>query len=307
MKYTEKQRKLLALVDQLEKRVGSQSKVCELVGITPGIMTPLRKGTYGGNIEAQFAKLEQYFAVKEEAAKGFQEQDFVPTSVSTRVMEYIRSAQIKGGLLPISGDAGIGKTRAIRQFCKENPTSCIWITANPCLNTVKPILKRISKALGVNARTNDDMYMEILEKLRDGMVIIFDEAQHLSLKVIETVRGFSDYFSDRGMTLGIVFVGNSSTISRFGGKEDAVFEQIANRTIQKPIFRTTDIRREDILLLYPALTGHEMETDFMLGVAQSREGLRGANNLYGNTHDYTDGKVTYDALIEMAKQMKLTL
>lgn len=57
-----------------------------------------------------------------------------------------------------------------------------------CLNTVKPVLKALSKALNVNARTNDDMYIGIQDKLKDGMVIIFDEAQHLSLKVIETLR-----------------------------------------------------------------------------------------------------------------------
>lgn len=306
-KYTKRQMELLSLFEKLEEKAGSQSKACALVGITAGVMTPLRKGTYTGDIEKQFERLEQYFTVKEEAERGYQEADFVPTTVSRKVMEYIRTAQIKGGLLPISGDAGIGKTRAIRQFYKDNPASCIWVTANPCLNTVKPILKRISKHLGVNAKTNDDMYSEILDKLRDGMVIVFDEAQHLSIKVIETVRGFSDYFADRGLTLGIVFVGNSSTINKFGGKEDAVFEQIANRTIQKPIFRTTDVQKEDILLLYPALEGKDMELDLLLGIAQSREGLRGANNLYSNTYDLADGEVTYEALVNMAKHMKLVL
>ena len=302
---SERKQELLQKFDELISKTGSQAKACRVVGISASIMTPLRKGEYNGDEDKQFDILESYFDLKEEAKAKHKTEDYVPTSVSESVYLYIRNAQIKGGLLAISGDAGIGKTRAIRKFYSENKGNCIWITANPCLNTIKPILRKICKELGiVNARTNDDMYVSILEKLRDGMVIVFDEAQHLSLKVIETLRGFSDYFLDRNMTLGIVFVGNSTTITRFGGRQDAVFEQIANRTIQKPVFNTSDIRKEDIQMLYPELTD-EKSIDFMLKIAQSREAIRGANNLFSNAYD--NENISYEGLVSMAKHMHMMI
>lgn len=301
----EKKEYLLKQFDELVKKVGSQARACRLVGISPSIMTPLRKGEYGGAEEKQYEILANYFQIKEEAKAGRQAESYVPTSISESVYAYIRNAHIKGGLLAISGAAGIGKTRAIRKYAAESQGTCLWITANPCLNTVKPVLKKLCKELGIgNVRTNDDMYLAILEKLRDGMVLVFDEAQHLSLKVIETLRGFSDYFLDRGMTLGIVFVGNSTTISRFGGRQDAVFEQIANRTIQKPVFYTADIKRQDIKLLYPELTD-EKSIDFMLKVAQSREAIRGANNLFESAYD--NENTTYEGLVTMAKHMHMMI
>lgn len=244
--------------------------------------------------------------MKEEAKKSFKNDDYKPTSISESVYGYIRNCQIKGGLIAIAGSAGIGKTRAIMKFGEDNENSTIFITSNPCMNTVKPILKRICKELGiVNVRNNYEMYESIIDKLRDGMVIIFDEAQHLSLKAIETLRGFSDYFSDRGQTMGIVFVGNETTMDKFGGKSDAVFAQISNRTIQKPIFKTTDIKAEDIRMLYPDIEKGSMEEDFMLEVARSKEGIRGANNLYSNAYDNED--TTYEGLKTMAKHMKMMI
>lgn len=303
----EDQRKLLMeRFEQLSKKEGSQAAACKKIGISTAIISGLKNGSYKGDTDKQFEILEDYFKLKEEAKKTFKNDTYKPTSISESVYGYIRNAQIKGGLVAIAGNAGIGKTRAIRKYKEDYQNSSIFITANPCMNTVRPILKRICKELGiVNVKNNFEMYEAILEKLRDGIVIIFDESQHLSLKAIETLRGFSDYFADRNQTLGIVFVGNDTTMDRFGGRQDAVFAQIANRTIQKPFFKTTDIKNKDILLLYPDIKEGSMEEDFMLQVARSKEGIRGADNLYSNAYDNED--VSYDGLVRMAKHMKLMI
>lgn len=307
MKYNDKQSWALEQFDKLAEREGSQNKAAQLVGVSLSIISGLKTGNYKGNRDKQFEKLIAYFELKQEASEKVVaiDSEYVPTSISEQVQGYIRNCQMRGGLLAISGDAGIGKTRAIRKFAKENSSSTIWITSNPCLNTVKPILRAICKQLNITAKTNDDMYSAIIDKLRDGMVIVIDEAQHLSIKVIETLRGFSDHFSDRGQTLGICFVGNSTTISKFGGKQDAVFEQIANRTLQKPIFSTQDIQEEDMRLLFPLVADQEMELEFLLGVARSKQAIRGAMNLFNNALDNDD--YSYKGLVSMAKHMNLNL
>lgn len=297
---------LLKKFEELAEKEGSQAKACQKVGISAAIISGLKSNSYKGDIDKQYEILEDYFKLKEEAKKSFKNDTYKPTSISESVYGYIRNAQIKGGLMAIAGNAGIGKTRAIRKYKEDYQNSSIFITANPCMNTVRPILRRICRELGiVNVKNNFEMYEAILEKLRDGMVLIFDESQHLSLKAIETLRGFSDYFGDKGQTLGIVFVGNETSMDKFGGKQDAVFAQIANRTIQKPVFKTTDIKAEDIRLLYADIDKGSMEEDFMLQVARSKEGIRGANNLYSNAFDNED--VSYDGLVKMAKHMKLMI
>lgn len=297
---------LLDLLDDLAKKEGSQAKACQKIGINPAIISGLRNGTYKGDTNKQYKILQDYFELKQEAKKSFKNDSYIPTSISESVYSYIRNAQLKGGLIAIAGSAGIGKTRAIRKYKADNSMSMIFITSNPCLNTVKSVLRRLCKELNISGvRSNYEMYDSILEKMRDGMVIVFDEAQHLSLKAIETLRGFSDYFADRGQTLGIVFVGNEITMDRFGAKEDAVFAQIANRTIQKPVFKTTDIQKEDINKLYPQFETGSMEEEFMLSVARSKEGIRGANNLFTNAMDNED--ISYNGLVNMAKHMKMMI
>ncbi len=304
--HKDKQQWALEQFDALAEREGSQNKASNLVGVSLSIISGLKTGNYKGNRDKQFDKLIAYFELKQEASTvATADHEYVPTSISEQVQGYIRNCQMRGGLLAISGDAGIGKTRAIRKFAKDNTSSTIWITSNPCLCTVKPILRAICKQLNITAKTNDDMYSAILDKLRDGMVIVIDEAQHLSIKVIETLRGFSDYFSDRGQTLGICFVGNSMTISKFGGKADAVFEQIANRTLQKPIFSTQDIQEDDMRLLFPLVADRDMELEFLLGIARSKQAIRGAMNLFNNALDNDD--YSYKGLVSMAKHMNLNL
>ncbi|MEG2286168.1 MAG: AAA family ATPase [Eubacterium sp.] len=302
---TEEQLQVLKQFDQLAKVEGSQNKACQKVGISGAILSTLKSGTYNGDADKQMQKLQDYFTLKEEAAMSTTIGGYVETSISKKVYGFIRNAQIKGGLIALSGDAGIGKTQAIRKYVSDHPHDSIWITANPCLNSVKPVLKALSRALNVIARTNDDMYIGIQDKLRDGVVLIFDEAQHLHLKTIEVLRGFSDYFADNGMTLGIIFIGNVDTINKFGGKQEAVFHQISNRTKQKPMIKATDIQRDDIKLLFPDLSDREAEIDFLWGIAQSAQAIRGATNLYSNASD--NGDISYKGLVAMAKYMEMRL
>ena len=303
--FTEEQLQIFKKLEKLEQEVGSQNKAGLLTGVSGSIIGQIKKGIYKGDVDTQFEKLRDYFATKEESQTVYSATKYVPTSISSQVYDFIRNAQIKGGLVAISGDAGIGKTRAIRKFHEDHPYDSIWVTGGTCVNSVKTVLTELCLRLGVNTGANYKMYKGILEKLRDGMVIIIDEAQHISLKTIEALRGFSDYFSDNGQTLGIVFCGNIETINKFGGKQEAIFHQIANRTKQKPVFRTRDIVKDDIKLLFPEVSTREPELKFLLGIAQSSQAIRGVMNLYANAHD--NDNVTYEGIVAMAKHMNMRI
>lgn len=307
MSYTEDQQWALEQFDALIIKAGSQNKACKMVGISPAVYSPIKNGTYEGNVGAQLEKLISYFRTKTAAnempSAASYNSEYVPTSISTHVYEVIRNCHLQGSLAIACGDAGIGKTKAAIKYYRDYPNDAIYLAANPCLSTIKSLLKHLCNKVNVaTSRTIDEMWLGLAGRLRDGQVIIIDEAQHLPIKTVEALRAITDYFAEVGQTLGIVFIGNTETVTRFGGTKKAEFAQISNRTRQRKVYKISDIKREDIQLLFPDLQD-AMSIDFLLSIARSPQALRGAVNLYNNALD--NDNTTYQGLVGMAKHMEM--
>jgi DNA transposition AAA+ family ATPase len=192
---------------------------------------------------------------------------------------------------------------AAKKFARDWPNDALYIALNPCLTTIKGLLKLLCNRLGVAEKTNDDMWLGLAGKLRDGMVLIVDEAQHLPIKTLEALRALTDDFAERGQTLGLALVGNAETVNHFGGRKKAEFAQISNRTRQKKVYTTSHITRGDMQLLFPDLPDGA-EVDFLLAVSRSLQAIRGAVNLYSNALD--NGNTSYEGLVAMAKSMDIS-
>lgn len=308
MEYTEHQQELLNKLNEKQKNENlSQTELGKIVGISGSAISQLRNKKYKADPQQMFAVLEDYFGIKEKAQLTYSEIDYAPTSISSEIYDIIRICQIKGGLAVACGDAGIGKTKAAHQYVKEHPANSVLITVNPCIAAIKPLLAVIAERIGAGAeKSSDKLWISIAGKLSDGMVLIFDEAQHLSYKTIEVLRSFSDYFCDKGQTLGICFIGNTDTVSRLGSKR-AEFAQISNRTKQRKIYSKESIKRTDIIKLFPLLESEKMdrEIDLLWKVAQTPQALRGAINLFSNAYD--NENYTYQGLIAMMKFMDMQI
>ena len=306
--YNEHQLELLAKVDELQKKEGlSQKKLSERLGISSGTLSQIRNRKYAADPQKIFDMLDSYFGVKEEAQLTYSEIDYAETSISSEIYNIIRICQVKGGLAVACGSAGIGKTKAAQQFIKNHPTNSILITINPCITAIKSLLKVIASKIGASVeKSRDELWMSIAEALSDGMVLIFDEAQHLPPKTIEVLRSFSDHFADNGQTLGICFIGNLETVGRYSGKK-AEFAQIANRTKQKKIYTQEEIKREDIIKLFPLLEAENKkeEIDLLWRIARTPQALRGAINLFSNAYD--NENYSYQGLIAMMKFMDMQI
>ncbi len=306
---TEIQKRALKQFDDFTEREGlSANKAAERIGISSAVISLIKSGTYTGNAANQIDKIIAYFNTKEAAADVYREQGYVPTSISSKVYETIRSCKIKGGFSIITGHAGIGKTKAVQEFKRQNPIDSIVVTVNPCCKSTKALLKLIALQLGAQlAAGADDLWFNVCSKLHDGMVIIIDEGQLLTFHGLETVRSFSDYFADRGQTLGVAIVGNNGIRERIEGKTKDSYRQINNRTWQRPYFETKDVQYHDIEQLFPILTAEEKtkELTFLHKIAQSAEGIRGAVRLFGNAYDAE--AYDLDGLANMAKFMRMDL
>lgn len=303
---TEKQQQAIENFERLAAQLGSEKKAGDRIGISSSIISQLRSGTYRGDVEKQFDKLCAYFATKSAAAETYTEVDYAPTSISEVVYKTMENAKIKGGFAFVTGDAGIGKTKAIRKYMADHPLDSVMITINPCTKSTKAVLKLLAMEIGVPiTQSRDDLWMSIAAKLHDGMVVMVDEAQLLTYGSIETLRAFADHFAERGQTLGVALVGNDGIREKIEGRSREQYRQVNNRAWQRQQLRTMDVRREDISMLFPLLEGQTEELDLLYCVARTAEGIRGAVRLFSNAYDA--GAWDFDGLIRMAKMMHLDL
>ncbi len=282
-------------------RVGSQTKAAGLIGYSTGTLSTYRDSKYNGDVHTLEQKLQEFFKNQNEAEGLHSSTGFVPTSISRQVYDTIRICHLKGGLAIECGDAGIGKTKAAEKYVADHPNSSILVTVNPCFVSITAFLKFLCKRLKAPTGRKDDMWLEIDSHLRGGKkVLIIDEAQHLSVKTIDTIRSFFDSNPD----LGIILIGNAETVSNRARSRES-FAQIKNRTKFTEIRHTSHITEEDIRLLFPDLADKDKEIKLLYMIAQSEQGVRGAANLYGNAVDNED--VSYAGLVAMSKEMKIVI
>ncbi len=200
--------------------------------------------------------------------------------------------------MPACGDAGIGKTQACRQYYREHGTNCTYITVNPCIKSSKSVLELIGSKLNVSSGSVSRLWLEISSKLSDGMVIIVDEAQHLTRNAIDTLRSLCDCFDEKGQTLGICFVGNETTVSRLGGKQKAEFAQIRNRTKNTRFYSVKQIKKSDIEMLFPDIREDVAAVEFFTAYRSKSTGYQRSGQSIPNALD--NGNVTAKGLSAIA-------
>lgn len=294
------QEKLKAYVESC----GSQSAAGKKIGYSSSVISTYLKGEYKGDVNKLETKLTEIFAnleAEKSVASVSATGGYVATSISQGVYDTIRLCHLKGGLAIECGDAGIGKTMACRKYVSDYPNTAIYITVNPCIATTAAFLKYMCMVMGLPIGRKDDMWLRIAHRLSgERKVLIIDEAQHLPIKTIETIRAFFDTYPE----IGVCLVGNEDTYNNLHRGKTA-FAQIINRTKLTEIRHTNQITAQDIELLFPAVNGKKKEVELLLKIAHSEQGIRGAQNLYSNAIDNQD--ISYAGLVAMSKAMKINL
>lgn len=284
------------------ERCGSQAEAARNIGYSSAVISTYLKGTYKGDVAKLEERLTEIFRnldAEKEVMNTLASGGYVPTSISQSVYNTIRLCHLKGGIAIESGDAGIGKTMACKKYKEDYPNTAVYIMVNPCISGTTAFLKYICLQLGLQTGRKDDMWMRITNCLKgERKVLIIDEAQHLPIKTIETIRSFFDLYSE----IGVCMVGNKEIHTNLYS-ERAAFAQIVSRVKLKTIRHTSQITSSDIELLYPALSGKTKEIEFLLKIAHSKQGIRGTHNLYSNAVDNQD--ISYAGLVAMSRAMNI--
>jgi DNA transposition AAA+ family ATPase len=183
------------------KRV-SQSKAAQAMGYSAGVISAYKNHAYNGNMKVLEEKIGAW--LKREARRlARMEVPFTETTTMEQVRRAVTIAQDEADIAVIIGEAGTGKTTALRQYANEN-YSTLLIDVDPSFSKVV-LMNEIAHALGVEDKGGMNAVIDrVIEALKDrDAVLIIDEADYLSESSLELVRRV---INDKACT-GVVLVG----------------------------------------------------------------------------------------------------
>lgn len=313
--YSEDQCKLLLKLEHFIVEKGSAGKAAKALGQCNSTISDIRNCKYKGDVKGILSDIESYLNLKQtQKSRIYKGIGYVPTSVSEYMYQVIRGVHIAGDCEIITGDTGVGKSRTIIKYASDYPENTVVVTPTVADGSAVGIMKLIAEQLGISDADGMErlphLTRAVMPKLHDGMLIIIDEAQHLKFPAIDHLRSISDKFTDRGETMGVCFVGNPSFMRHFDDKRLPVTGQVFNRANLRPYIKASDIKIEDIRLLFPELSAEKKtaEIKFLYAVAQTNgEGIRRAINFYRSAYNMDGGNVSIDRLAELAQMGNLRI
>ena len=287
------------LVQDYKQETGkTQTAIANELAISDAALSSFLKGTYKTphTIIPKVAELLKVTGKRKVAPK---EPAFVETTVAKRVMEAISYCHLQGKIAVVYGDAGVGKTQAVRAYLRENSLA-IGITISPSYASITGVNELIADQLGIRERVARRIYAEIIGKLKDsGRVLIIDEAQHLTVRALNHLRCMSD---ESGV--GIALIGNEEVYTKMKGSGKADFAQLFSRIGMRREVLTTTTTKDDIRKVFAEAHLEEDALELLYRIARTAYGLRGAVNVFVNTAAVF-GSVDAPSLARMGKEMNI--
>lgn len=158
---------------------------------------------------------------------------YVETPTSTKIIGALEIARATPTISIVVGAAGCGKTTTAKSYAASSARgagegTAYYVFANAYNRSPTAILHKIAEAVGayyVGGYRNHTIAQNILGRLREGDLIIIDEAQHLEARALDGVRSFLDEGN-----VGIAYLGNEEIYTRISRKgRRAAFAQLHSR------------------------------------------------------------------------------
>lgn len=198
----------------IEETGQTATAVARALGIAPSTLSQYLSGSYRGSVERIDADVQSFLARQaEKETQPRRRVSFVDTTPARKVFEVARICHMEGCIGVVYGDAGLGKTTAVKEYTAQN-SGVILIEADLGY-TAKVLFEELHRALGMDGRgTIHAMMTDVLAKLRGSeRLIIVDEAEHLPYRALELLRRVHDKAD-----VGILLTGMPRLISNLRGK-----------------------------------------------------------------------------------------
>ncbi|WP_337871599.1 AAA family ATPase [Ignavibacterium sp.] len=208
----------------LDRKGYSINRVARQLGYSPAVLSIYLQGKYSGNNDKLEFAISSYLARQEEIEQMPRESiPFVSINNSKIVFSIARMCHNECEIGCIVGEAGTGKTRAIKEYTLQNP-DVILLEADLSYTT-KIFFKELSRKLGMDDSGGIyDLFTNCIDKLKDsGRLIIIDEAENLPYRALDMIRRLYDKAN-----VGILLVGLPRLVSNLTGKRGE-YKQLYSR------------------------------------------------------------------------------
>ncbi len=193
------------------------------------------------------------------------------------------------GFVSVSGEAGTGKTTILHHILDTLDKSIKTVFISQTQVTPKQLLKEITQKIGLAPR--DQSKISLIRQLNEhllstlsqegNLAILIDEAQNLSLEVLEELRMLSNLETPNSKLIQIVFVGQPELETKLNSRELRQLKQrIAIRSQIRPL--TADESRQYIdhrLRLVGKSAGEIFSPEAVTLIVRHAEGIPRTINL----------------------------
>lgn len=240
----------------------TQSMLARSIGVSAAQISTYLKGEYKGDVAGLESKLKDFmnnYKVRDEE----DEIKIVTTKDMQMVHFTISEAIIGRDLAVVYGEAGCGKTTAIKEFVRSNPTA-VLVEAIPGMS-ITSVLTDICAEIGITSSKNSEAMIRAIAKefKRREAVLIIDEAENLTTKTLEAIRRIWDFSQ-----VPTVLVGTHALINNLKGRNGELL-QLYSRI--SGVWKFRGLIEEDMKALFGDMWEH---------IAKITTHLRRASNIY---------------------------
>ncbi|MEW5819345.1 MAG: AAA family ATPase [Cyanobacteriota bacterium] len=177
------------LKSHIESNNLKHNEVAKAIGYSETALSQWFNDSYKADTKGIDENIKAYLE-REEARKSeiIKNPEYILTDAVKTIVETAKLCHLDKRMRVICGEAGVGKTTAVKQYSK-NSNSVIVINSNITIRP-KKLCRLFYEKLGYAGKaTVGDMLDEIISRLRHSdRLIIVDEAEYLPYEALEIIR-----------------------------------------------------------------------------------------------------------------------
>lgn len=302
------------LTELIEKRGIKQQDIADAIGKSHTYIWSFRKE--GKASEEFLQRLEQYMdemnASRLKSYASFMGNvDFVRTKDAGNILGLCVATEKMNGIGAVLGNAGTGKTHALKEYVKHNPKA-VFIRANGMMSRWG-LLKAIGKAIGTTIEARgEEMLEEIIETLQQQpRVLIVDEIEQLmpaknitKIEILRTIHDETKEFGNSLIIAGPVWVEQKlkkRTVGENYGQIDSRIDYL---------YKTEGLTQDEIMTVMKDFQATEDARKYIASLITrtSKGGIRWLSKLLQKCLDEAslkDGMITLDVVRSATSMMML--
>lgn len=225
----------------------SQGMVAKSIGCTAGVISAWLSGKYAGDIAGTEEKIRQYLVLESARADAhvLPTVAVLKTTAFATITNTLNAAAQKRALVSVTGESGIGKTTAIKEYARTH--AAVMLIEVDDGFTSRDLFCELCELLGLPTRgTLHALLKRICDKLRgSGRLLIVDEAEYLPKRALDMLRRLRDFAQ-----IPIALVGLPRLNENIQGDQNN-FAQLSSRMrLRQKVDRLTSNDEEMIIHAY---------------------------------------------------------